>query len=76
MFNPLKLARSTFCLVRATSAKFGLHAGNVKLNAQNEEVIILIFYFLIYNFTYNCTVLCFIGHHVQQRYADNSGNSL
>jgi len=56
MFNPLTLSRSTFCLVEATSAEFGPHAGNIKLNAHNEECIILMFYFLIYNFTYNFTV--------------------
>jgi hypothetical protein len=33
----IKQARSTFHVVPATSAKFGLHAGNMKLNAQNEE---------------------------------------
>jgi hypothetical protein len=30
-------ARSTFRVVRATLAKFGLHAGNMKLDSQNEE---------------------------------------
>ena len=56
MFNSLKLARSTFCLVRSTSEIFGLLAGNIKLNAQNEDCIILIFYFLICNL--RIIVLC------------------
>ena len=30
---------SVFHVVRATSAKFGLHAGNVKFNTQNGECI-------------------------------------
>jgi hypothetical protein len=30
-------ARSTFCVVRETSVKFGLHAGNMKFNTQIEE---------------------------------------
>jgi hypothetical protein len=31
-------ARSTFYAVRASSTKFGLHAGNMKFNIQNEEL--------------------------------------
>jgi hypothetical protein len=33
---PLGQARSTSYAVRATSAKFGLHASNMKFNTQNE----------------------------------------
>jgi hypothetical protein len=33
----LKQASSTTYEVRATLAKFGLHAGNMKFNTQNEE---------------------------------------
>jgi hypothetical protein len=33
----MERARSTFYVVRAASAKFGLRAGNGKFNAQNEE---------------------------------------
>jgi hypothetical protein len=29
-------ARSTFYVMRATSARFGLHAGNMKFNTQNK----------------------------------------
>ena len=29
--------RSTFRVMRATSAKFGLHVGNKNFNTQNEE---------------------------------------
>lgn len=32
-------ARSTFYVLRATSEKFGLHAGNIKLNAHSEVCI-------------------------------------
>jgi hypothetical protein len=30
-------ARTTFHVVRTTLAKFGLHAGNMKFDTQNEE---------------------------------------
>jgi hypothetical protein len=33
----LQHARSTFDVMGATSAKFGLHAGDVKFNTQNEQ---------------------------------------
>jgi len=33
----LEQACSTFWVVRKPSAKFGLHAGNMKFNLQNEE---------------------------------------
>jgi hypothetical protein len=33
----LDQACSTFYVVRAASAKFGLHAGNMKFNTQNEK---------------------------------------
>jgi hypothetical protein len=33
----LEQARSTFYVVQATSAKFGLHAGDMKFSTQNEE---------------------------------------
>jgi hypothetical protein len=35
--NNLHQARSTFYVIPATSAKFGLRAGNTKFNTQNEE---------------------------------------
>ena len=33
----LEQSCSTFWVVRTISAKFGLHAGNMKFNVQNEE---------------------------------------
>jgi hypothetical protein len=33
----LEQAGSFFCVVRATSAKFGLHVGNMNYSTQNEE---------------------------------------
>jgi hypothetical protein len=35
--HTLEQARSTFSVVRATSSKFGLHAGNMKFSTQNKE---------------------------------------
>jgi hypothetical protein len=36
--NTLLQASSTFCVVRATSEKYGMHAGNMKFSTQKEEV--------------------------------------
>jgi hypothetical protein len=36
-FCHLQHARSTFDVMRATSAKLGLHAGDVKFNTQNGQ---------------------------------------
>jgi hypothetical protein len=33
----LQHARSTFDVMRATSAKLGLHAGDIKFGTQNEQ---------------------------------------
>jgi hypothetical protein len=35
--TPIKQACTTFYVVPASSAKFGLHAGNMKFDTQNEE---------------------------------------
>jgi hypothetical protein len=37
MIENIRQACSTFFMVQATSAKFDLHAGNMKSNTQNEE---------------------------------------
>jgi hypothetical protein len=37
MYKDLSHTCSTFYVVRATSANFGLDASNMKLNTQNEE---------------------------------------
>jgi hypothetical protein len=39
----LTQASLNFCMVRETSAKFGLHGGNMKFNVQNEEFICVFF---------------------------------
>jgi hypothetical protein len=37
MWYSLKQACSTICVVQATLAKFGPHAGNMNFNTRNEE---------------------------------------
>jgi hypothetical protein len=47
----LEQAWTTFYVVRETSEKFGVHAGNMKFVTQNEEWITIPTYNYMYNFT-------------------------
>jgi hypothetical protein len=62
--NPLDQACSAFYIVRANSAKFGLHAGNVKFSKQNEEWMSKYTHNYVYN--YNCVFI----HIMRKKYTD------